>query len=142
MTKLNRKRWGCAYAWEVLMCLFVFSAWPSAAIAQRAIWTATPVGQTNGAVIKMPLKRPVSRSSNLTLSIDTRWTQNYGYRPVEVTISSRKPVTSDRTITIKLYSGWDWNGNMRVEQEFKFPSGSTSASTPVLMPPYLAGTAF
>jgi hypothetical protein len=142
MTKRHPKQSRFAYASKIAVCIFVLSAWPAAANAQRAIWSATPVGQTNGAVIKMPLKRPASRSSNLTLSIDTRWTQNYGYRPVEVTISSRKPVTADRTISIKLYSGWAWNGNMRVEQEFRLPSGSMSASTTVLMPQYQAGMSF
>jgi hypothetical protein len=31
--------------------------------AQRAVWAATPVNQTNGTTVKMPLKRTVSRSS-------------------------------------------------------------------------------
>jgi hypothetical protein len=120
--------------------LLIVAAWSVPASAQRAVWSAMPVGQTNGAVIKMPLKPVVSRSSKLMLSIDTRWTQNYGYRPVEVTVSSLKPVASDQSISIKLYSGW--NGTMRVEQDFKLPSGSTSATTTILVPQYQSGTSF
>jgi hypothetical protein len=141
MTKLDRKRWSRALAWSGALCLLMISICSSSVRAQpRAVWSATPIGQSNGAVMKMPLKRPVSRSSNLMLSIDTRWSQNYGYRPVEVTISSSKPVTADRRIAVKLYSGW--NGNIRVEQEFKLPSGSTSATTTVSVPQYQAGSQF
>lgn len=142
MNRLNRKHVCCAKAWVVAFCFLLACAGSNdAAVAQtRAVWSATPVQQTNGTSVKMPLKRPVSRSNGLTLTIDTRWTQNYGYRPVEVTVSSTKPVTRDHAVSIKLFSGW--NGTIRVEQELKLPSGSTSVTETVLVPQYQAGTQF
>jgi len=140
MNKLNRKRLGSANSVGVAICLLILAVCYRPAWAQRAVWSAMPVGQTNGAVMKMPLKQAVSRSSKLMLSIDTRWTQNYGYRPVNVTISALKPVAAEQSISIELYSGW--NGAMRVEQDFTLPSGSTSATTTVLVPQYQTGTPF
>jgi len=151
MNRLNRpstirsepigKRWGGANAWCFAICFLMAGACSETAFAQaRAVWSATPVQQTNGTTVKMPLKRPVSRSNGLTLTVDTRWSQNYGYRPVEVTISSTKPAAADHAISIKLYSGW--NGTIRVEQEFKLPSGSTSATETVSVPQYQAATQF
>ena len=66
--------------------------------------------------------------------MDPRWTNNYGYRPVEVTISSPKATTVDHVITIRLHGGW--NRNVSVEQQFELPKGSTSATTMVSLPSY------
>ena len=72
--------------------------------------------------------RPVSRSSNLTLTIDTRWSQNYGYRPIEVTVHSPKPVTA-RSRDLRSSCTRAGMARLRVEQDFKLPQGSTSATT-------------
>ena len=86
--------------------------------------SGTAVPQPNGNVIEMPRpKGKTSRLSGLTISVDARWTNSCGYRPVEVTIKSPKPVAGDRLITIQLHAGW--NQNVSVEQEFVMPRGST-----------------
>ncbi len=82
----------------------------------------------------MPRQGLASRQSGLLLFVDTRWVNGYGYRPVEVTISSPKPTTTDHSITIQLHYGWDTD--ISVEQEFEFPRGGTRASTHVAVPIY------
>lgn len=95
---------------------------------------APAVVQSNGDVVTVPADRPVSRRSGLTLTIDTRWANSYGYRPVEVTIASPTPVTANHLITIRLHTGWD--ADTSVEQDFELPLGSTQASAVVAMPIY------
>lgn len=91
-----------------------------------------PVAQPNGDFTAMPQNLPVSRRTGLVLLVDTRWVNAYGYRPVEVTISSPQPTTAAHTITIQLHSGW---GNVTtVQQDFEFPLGATKASTIVSVP--------
>lgn len=110
----------------------------SQASAQRAVWSAAPVNHTNGTVLKLPQKRPASRSNGLTFTIDTRWSQNYGYRPVEITIKALKPAPTDRLISLSLYAGW--NGTMQVDQDILLPSGATSASATISVPQYQRDT--
>jgi hypothetical protein len=98
----------------------------------RAQVPATPMIQANGSVIRLPSKRPFSRMSGLSISVDPRWTNSFGYWPVEVTISSSKATTSDHTITIRIHNGWD--RNQSVEQDFVFPSGSKTATAWVTLP--------
>jgi len=95
---------------------------------------AAPVAQFNGNKIQLPAKRPTSRRSGLTLTVDPRWTNNYGYRPVEITIASPMPTTADHSIRIRLHAGW--YRNVSVEQDFDLPLGSTSVTTTVSLPTY------
>jgi hypothetical protein len=112
-------------------CFSISFAWPRALSAQA-------ITQANGTVLQMPISRPVSRRSKLRMTVDTRWANNYGYRPVQVTITSPKALPADRLITIRLYSRW-WSrhyGSTIVEQDFELPTGSTSASTLLACPQY------
>jgi len=95
---------------------------------------ATPTPQANGARVQTPLHRPLSRRSGLAVAIDTRWANNYGYRPIEVTVTAPKPAPVDRLITIRLYSGS--RGTISVEQGLILPGGSTRASTTLAFPQY------
>lgn len=95
---------------------------------------ATPVKQFNGSTLKTPGNLPMSRRTGMTVSVDPRWSNNYGYWPVEVTVVSATPLKNTRTITIQLRSGW--NRNVSVEQEFEFPAGSSTVTTTVSLPVY------
>jgi hypothetical protein len=117
-------------AWLAVTCVVCGS--PSA--EAQSNWLATRVAQPNGDVVKMPLTRPFSRWSKLSLTVDTRWTPNYGYRPVQVSVVSLGPAAATRTITIRLHA--NWSGTMTVEQEFELPAGSTSATATVTMPQF------
>ncbi len=72
--------------------------------APASQWATTFIAQANGGQILVPVDRPVSRRSNLALIVDTRWANNYGYRPIEITVSAPKAVSADRFVTIRLYS--------------------------------------
>ncbi|HEX3600468.1 MAG TPA: hypothetical protein VHU84_10025, partial [Lacipirellulaceae bacterium] len=95
---------------------------------------SAPVTQQNGSVAHLPLKLSSSRLSGLSIAVDSRWSNNYGYRPIEVTISSAQPTKVDHTIAIRLHPSW--GRTISVEQEFELPAGSTSASVTVSMPSY------
>jgi hypothetical protein len=88
--------------------------------------------QSNGVPLRMPVKGPASRSSGLTLSIDSRWTNSYGYQPVEVTVMSATPTRADRTIDIQLHAGW--NNSVCAVQTVELPTGSMSATATMLLP--------
>jgi hypothetical protein len=107
-------------------------------------WIATPTVQQNGTTVRMPVNRPVSRKSKLKLTVDTRWTNNFGYRPVFVTVSSPTSTTADRLITIRLHiAGWGWHqGELTVEQDFELPMGQTSVTTSMPCPQYRLDTQF
>lgn len=92
--------------------------------------------QPNGDFTAMPQKFAVSRRSGLTLLVDTRWVNGFGYRPVTVTIDSPKAVTLEHQIKIQLHSGWEFEYETSVEQDFELPAGSRQASTVVAMPIY------
>jgi hypothetical protein len=117
-------------------------------------WRGASTIQANGTVLSTPIVskltvvlpngtvQPISRRSKLWLSVDSRWANNYGYRPIEVKISSSTPVAADRQITIRLFSRW-WGRNsgiFTVEQDFELPTGSTSATTTLALPQYQLAT--
>ncbi len=114
------------------VCSHACAQAPAPAVAPGAM--PQPVAQPNGDVIVMPQNLPASRRFGLLLYVDTRWVNAYGYRPVEVTISSPLPTTAAHTITIELHSGWD--NVITAEQDFEFPLGATKASTIVALPFY------
>src|SRR4051812_2590628 len=120
-----------------LVCSVVSSqayaqAAPSPPVATPAM--PQPVMQANGDVIMMPQNLPVSRRFGLRFEVDTRWVNTYGYRPVEVTVSSPLPTTSAHTITVLLHSGWE--STVTAEQDFEFPLGATKASASIALPLY------
>jgi hypothetical protein len=107
--------------------------------AQTSVPTAPPAGaqsiyQPNGCLLFAPVNFPASRTSGLVLSVDSRWVNGYGYRPIRVTISSAKTATADRTISIRLHAGWD--SDTTVEGDFELPAGSTRSSTTLAVPIY------
>jgi hypothetical protein len=108
--------------------------------AQGLLMTAQPIVQFNGAVIQAPLKRPRSRQSNLTMVVDSRWGNGYGYRPIVVTFSSATPAASDRLIKLRLSGGW--GGQTTVEQDVLLAAGNSTATATLLMPHYQVGMNF
>ncbi len=96
--------------------------------------SATRVVQYNGKLMVMPTGNlPTSRHSNLSLQVDPRWVNNYGYHPVQVTIRSQLATKVAHSIRIRLRSGW-YRGTKIAEQEFEMPAGSVSTTTSVLLP--------
>jgi hypothetical protein len=118
----------------------------SAALLAQApgTWVVTPTVQQNGTSVRMPVNRPVSRKSKLQLTVDTRWANNFGYRPIFVTVSSPTPTTANHLITIRLHiAGWGWyQGQLSIEQDFEMPLGQTSFTTSVPCPHYRLDTQF
>jgi hypothetical protein len=131
------------------LCWVLSACGPASLWAQRQVivsaqqaaagWMgAGSIQQQNGAIFQSPTGRPVSRRSGLSLKVDTRWANNYGYRPVQVTINSPKAAAADRLITIKLHTAWFSNqrGSIAVEQDLELLTGSTTATATISCPQY------
>ncbi|MEX0643435.1 MAG: hypothetical protein WD468_12075 [Pirellulales bacterium] len=122
---------------------------PQASHAQQGIQALQTGGQfgvmtqqQNGMVIQLPSAFRVSRKNGLSLTVDTRWASNYGYRPVEITVKSPKPTKSDHRVTIRFHSDW-WSsqrGSVTVEQDFEMQKGSKSATALIACPQYQLAT--
>jgi hypothetical protein len=123
-----------AIALEVVVCSRAFAQAPVPAGMPAGVMLQS-VSQPNGDFTVMPQNLPASRRTGLGLTVDTRWVNGYGYRPVEVTIISfPKPTPTAHTISLQLHSGWE--NIISVEQEFEFPAGATRASTIISVPFY------
>jgi len=80
-----------------------------------------------------------STQSGLQVSVDTTWVGNRGYRPVQVTFSSAKPLTADTQITVRVHAGY-WVGQGRsitVEQDLEMRQGASDALVTLLVPQYV-----
>src|SRR4051812_38707229 len=92
------------------------NAWAQARLGMGLQPTpAQAVLQENGNTVTLPPNGIPSWKNGLLLSVDTHWSNGYGYRPVEVTVRSPKPTTADRLVTIRLHSGFE--SDMCVEQD-------------------------
>ncbi len=95
---------------------------------------AAPVAQFNGNILTLPQKMPGSRYTGLRIAVDPRWTNTFGYRPIEVTITAPKASRNDRQLTIQLHAGW--GQDIGAEQEFVLPAQQTSVTTEISVPIY------
>ncbi|HEY4232328.1 MAG TPA: hypothetical protein VGM76_02795, partial [Lacipirellulaceae bacterium] len=106
---------------------------PVLAQAKAVPWVAKSV-QPNGFDVQLPGNvNPLPRSG-LELEIDSRWINNYGYRPIQVTVSSAKPTTVNHLITIRLYEGFA--ETVSVEQDIEMPMGSTLIDATIACPQF------
>lgn len=77
----------------------------------------------------------------LRLTVDTKWPDGAGYRPVRVTVTPTAPVTANRTLVFEFTTkstGWQANEEMVVTQEIELPAGSRTVSATIAVP-YLGG---
>ncbi|MCI0491948.1 MAG: hypothetical protein L0Z07_03310, partial [Planctomycetes bacterium] len=129
----------CFLVSAAVMLAFPLCLQPLVLQAQTSSIQQMPANiQPNGMVMKLPLKQKISRKSGLAIEVDTRWAENYGYRPIRVTVTAPNATTSDHSVTIRLHAGW-WSrtqGQMTVEQDFDLPAGSMSANTQISLPQY------
>ena len=108
---------------------------PTRSPAQRA-GTISVAQDANGFVAQVPSDTTYSQRSGLRLEVDTRWPNNYGYRPIRVRVRAAKPTTAEHQITIRLNSAaWDWR-DVDVEQIFDMPLGATEAEAIVACPQF------
>ena len=79
-----------------------------------------------------------TNNSGLNLLGYSNWTGNRGYRQIEITISSSKPVLGDTQITLKLLAGegWQQHASITAEKDLEIPQGSNSATTTLFIPQY------
>jgi hypothetical protein len=132
-----RARLGLACAVLALLCIGGPSHAQQGPGTSPAV-AAAPVSQYNGNRIQMPQGFAVSRYSGVTLAIDPRWTNSYGYQPVEITVTAAKVLKRDRVIRIQLHTGW--MTSVGAEQVFELPAGSTTATATMSLPVFQAAT--
>jgi hypothetical protein len=99
-----------------------------------AIASGQLTNTTNAFFAQLPTSNTVSPQTGLQLQVDSRWIDNFGYRPIRVAVFSPNPTTANHQITIRLYVGFP--DVISVEQDFEMPIGSTSAQTTIACPQF------
>jgi len=100
-----------------------------AALVCLAGWSVA-VGGTTGSV-------QVVTGGGLTMTVDTRWLDNPGYRPVRIRFVPTAPVTADRRLSVEVLLSRTPAGmgdNLRVVREVEIPAGSGPVVTTVSVP--------
>jgi hypothetical protein len=87
-----------------------------------------------GIFVEAPSDVTYSKRNGLRLKVDSRWPNNYGYRPIRVMISSRRPTQGELRIKFRLHiAAWEQPA-LEVEQSFDMPQGATEAEAVVRLP--------
>lgn len=87
-----------------------------------------------GQFVTLPFDQNKKVKNGIVATVDTRWTDGRGYRPVTVTLTSRK-IQADRRITVRLYPGSysTYNNGLEYEFELEIPQGKRDASKTVYL---------
>lgn len=95
----------------------------------------------NGFIVDVPSTKAFTQKHGFRLHIDSRWQNNFGYRPIRVEILAQKPTTVEHRFTIRLHViSWDRPmSNLSVEQDFDMPQGALAAETVIACPQFEAG---
>ena len=80
-----------------------------------------------------------SKDTGLQIVVDSTWSGERGYRPIQVTINSAKPVTGDTLLTIRMKaSTWRYQTqSTTVEHDFEITQGATTVQSSFLVPQYM-----
>jgi hypothetical protein len=103
------------------------------------LWLVPEVSAGSGGTVLLPVPgQTFLRPSGLQLQISSYWVEASGYRPVQIKVSSPRPATADRTLSIQL-TPVQWYGyrtTQVVQFELVLPQGSVQASRTVSVPQY------
>ncbi len=83
-----------------------------------------------------------ANSAGLSFTIDTRWLEGGGYRPVRVTITPTGPVIADHTVTVEFTIATRARrneGSRRVVQDVEIPAGTSTPIEAVVAIPEVGG---
>jgi hypothetical protein len=118
----------------VLGLALVIAAGPAAA---RVAWAET------GVVHTLPRQSATSPAANprsgLQLTVDTRWAEGPGYRPVRVHLKAAAASVADRTVTIRFRAGLQagqGEPSIEVEQQIDLPAGALVVDAVMAVPHY------
>jgi hypothetical protein len=79
-----------------------------------------------------------SGESGLRLYVKSDWPGQYGYQPLQITVESPKPATSDVVVEFR-FNGGTWGSSrngVTARKQFVLPQGKTKASMDLLVPQY------
>jgi hypothetical protein len=95
----------------------------------------------HGFIVDVPSTKAFTQKHGFRLHIDSRWQNNFGYRPIRVEILAKKPTSVEHRFTIRLHViSWDRPmSNLSVEQDFDMPLGALAADTVIACPQFEAG---
>lgn len=107
-----------------------------AVVALVLATTASAWGQNRG-VVNFPASGKKAKSG-LTMTINTNWVQNSGYRPIWVTLNTANgaPTPADRVLTVELSGSdqWQWRNRKTISAVVELPQGATTATTEIAVP--------
>lgn len=90
----------------------------------------------HGAIVATPSDGTYSKANELRAIVDTRWANNYGYRPIRVRILSRQAAKSEQRITFRLHIAGSEQQPLEVEQSFDLPQGAKEAEMTLRVPEF------
>jgi len=85
-----------------------------------------------------------SAGAGLKMSVDTRWVDGAGYRPVRVTITPQRPVVADRTLTVEVLVSRFYRPaeDLTVVQDIEIPAGSGPVRATLSVPQMVGWAAY
>lgn len=88
----------------------------------------------HGVIVTTPSDATYSKRNDLQLTIDTRWPNNFGYRPIRIRVTSPQPANAEHRITLRLnIVGVDQTA-LEIEHSFDLPQGAKEAETILRFP--------
>lgn len=98
--------------------------------------TAPAWGQNRGVVSFPQTGKTVKHG--LTMTVETNWVENSGYRPIWVTVntSNGMPTKADRVLTVELSGSdqWYWRNRQTISAVVELPQGATTVTAEVPAP--------
>jgi len=84
------------------------------------------------------------RGAGLDVTLDTRWVDMPGYRPVGITVTPTTPNLTERTLSVELLIRRNYSNDydLRVAQNIEIPAGSDSVETILSVPHHLMWTSY
>ncbi|MEX2121450.1 MAG: hypothetical protein WD847_17810 [Pirellulales bacterium] len=115
--------WRCVRS--TALALVVLAAFPRAVLA------------TSGTVI-------TTTGKGLSLTVDTRWVNGAGFRPVWIDVIPTVANAADRTLTIEFRARSMYGGNqdLLVSQDIELPAGSTGVTSVLSVPQHIPWTQY
>lgn len=121
-----------SFVLKLVTLLSVTTAAQSASALARS--TVSARQYFHGAYFISPGDTTYSKASDLRLMVDTRWTNNHGYRPIRLRVVSRQIPNTERRFRIRLHIAGTDKAPLDVEQSFELPQGVRETTAVVRVP--------
>lgn len=123
----------------VRLCLAFVTVWTTLGLQSVSAQSNPQINVQQyelGVFVRTPSDTTYSKRNGLRLTVDSRWTNNFGFRPMRVWVTSRRPTKAEHRITFRLRISPREQPALEIEQSFDMPRGATEAETIVRIPQF------